>query len=187
MRVPISGGSAQTLFSFPHERGEPSCARIASSSCVIFERSQDRKNIIVTALDPVKGLGDELTRIGLDPNMDGWDAALSPDGTRVALISGSPGQIRIISLRGEPTRDFQLKDSPSLLNSLWAADGKALFVSASISGGYALLRVGLDGKAQPLIANHTPDVVLGLPSPDGRNLAIMAATYNQNVWMMENF
>ena len=38
-----------------------------------------------------------------------------------------------------------------------------------------------------MIANHTPEVVLGLPSPDGRNLAVMAATYNQNVWMMENF
>jgi Tol biopolymer transport system component len=187
MRVPFSGGPAQTLFSFPHGHGEPSCARIPSSSCVIFERSQNRKEVIVTAFDPAKGLGDELTRIGLDPNIDGWDAALSPDGTRVALISGSPGQIRIVSLRGEPTREFQVKDSPSLLNSPWAADGKALFVSASISGGYALLRVGLDGKAQPLIANHTPDVVLGLPSPDGRNLAVMAATYNQNVWMMENF
>jgi hypothetical protein len=23
-------------------------------------------------------------------------------------------------------------------------------------------------------------------SPDGRNLAVMAATYSQNVWMMEN-
>ena len=162
MRVPISGGPAQTLFSFPHGHGEPSCARIPSSSCVIFERSQDRKEVIVTAFDPVKGLGDELTRIGLDPNMDGWDAALSPDGTRVALISGSPGQIRIVSLRGEPTREFQVKDSPSLLNSPWAADGKALFVSASISGGYALLRVGLDGKAQPVIANHTPDVGVGI-------------------------
>jgi hypothetical protein len=66
-------------------------------------------------------------------------------------------------------------------------DGKALFVSASISGGYALLRLGLDGKAQPLIANHTPDLVLGLPSPNGRSLAVMAAIYNENVWMMENF
>jgi len=187
MRVPISGGPTQTLFSFPHGHGETSCARAPSSSCVIFERSQDRKKAIVTAFDPVKGLGDELTRIGLDPNMDGWDAALSPDGTRVALISGSPGQIKIVSLRGEPTRELQVQDSPSLLNSPWAADGKTLFVSASISGGYALLRVGMDGKTQPLIANHTPDVVLGLPSPDGRNLAVTAATYNQNVWMMENF
>jgi len=187
MRVSVSGGPAQKLFSFAHGHGEPSCAKIPSSSCVIFERSQDRKNIIVTALDPVKGRGDELTRIGLDPNIDGWSADLAPDGTRVAVISGSAGQIKILSLRGEPTRELQVKDSPNLLNSSWAADGKALFVSASISGGYALLRIALDGKGQTLIANHSPDVALGLPSPDGRNLAIMAATYNQNVWMMENF
>jgi len=187
IRVPMTAGTAQTLFSFPHGNGTPSCARFPSNTCVIFERTEDRKEVIVTAFDPLKGLGNELTRIGLDPNMDGWDAALSADGTRVALISGSPGQIKIISLRGEPTRELQVKDSPSLLNCPWAADGNALFVSASISGGYALLRVGLDGKSQPLIANHTPDVVLGLPSPDSRNLAVMAAIYNQNVWMMENF
>ena len=184
---PHWGWPAETLFSFPHGHTEPSCSKITSSSCVIFERSKDRKYIIVTGFDPVKGLGDELTRINLDPNMDDWSAVLSPEGTRVAVISGSPGQIRIVSLRGEPMREFQLKGSPSLLNSSWAPDGNALFVSASISGGYALLRVGLDGKSQSLIANHTPDVVLGLPSPDGRNLAVMAATYNQNVWMMENF
>src|SRR5437763_10432594 len=142
MRIPIRGGPAQRLFSFPHGRGEPSCPRIPSSSCVIFERSQNRKEVIVTAFDSANGLGDELTRIGLDPNIDGWDAALSPDGTRVALISGSPGQIKIVSLHGEPTRELHVQDSPSLLNSRWAADGKALFVSESISGGYALLRVG---------------------------------------------
>jgi eukaryotic-like serine/threonine-protein kinase len=187
MRVPISGGTSQTLFSFPHGHGEASCARIPTSSCVIFERTQDRKAVIVTAFDPVKGLGDELTRIGLDPNMDGWHAALSPDGTRVAVISGSLGWIRIVSLRGEPTREFQVKDAPSLMNSHWAADGKALFVGAEVPGGYALWRVDLGGKAQPVIANHTPDVILGLPSPDGRNLAVMAVTDNQNVWMMENF
>ena len=103
------------------------------------------------------------------------------------MISGSLGQIRIVSLRGEPTLEFQVKDAPSLMNSLWAADGKALFVGAEESGGYALWRIGLDGKAQPVIANHTPDAILGLPSPDGRNLAVMAVTNNQNVWMMENF
>jgi serine/threonine protein kinase len=187
MRVPISGGTAQALFSFPHRHGEPSCARLPSSNCVIFERTEDRKEVIVTAFDPVKGLGDELTRIGLNPNRDGWDAALSPDGTRVAVISGSPGQIRIVSLRGEPARELHVKDSPSLMKTLWSADGKVLFVGAAVSGGYALLRVGLDGRAEPVIANHAPDVILGLPSPDGRSLAIMAVTYNENVWMMENF
>jgi serine/threonine protein kinase len=187
MRVSIRGGPAQTLFSFPHGLGEPYCARFPSSRCVIFERTEDRKEVIVTAFDPVKGLGDELTRISLDPNMDGWDAALSPGGTQIAVISGSPGQIRIVSLRGEPTREFVVRDWPTLMNSPWAADGKALFVGASISGGYALLRVGLDGKAQPVIANHSPDALLGLPSPDGRKLAVMAGSYNQNVWMLENF
>jgi hypothetical protein len=187
MRVPISGGTAQTLFSFPHRHGEPSCARLPSSNCVIFERTEDRKEVIVTAFDPVKGLGDELTRIGLNPNTDGWDAALSPDGTHIALISGSPGQIRIVSLDGEPARELHVKDSPRLMKTLWSADGKALFVGAAVSGGYALLRVGLDGRAEPVIANHEPDVILGLPSPDGRSLAIMAVTYNENVWMMENF
>jgi Tol biopolymer transport system component len=187
MRVPIRGGTAQALFSFTHGHAEPSCARLPSSSCVIFQRTEDRKEVIVTAFDAIKGLGDELTRIGLNPNTDGWDAALSPDGTRVAVILGSPGQIRIVSLRGEPARELYVMNSPSLMKTLWSADGRALFVGAEASGGFALLRVGLDGTAQPVIANHMPDVILGLPSPDGRNLAVMALTDSENMWTMENF
>ena len=103
------------------------------------------------------------------------------------MISGSPGQIRIVSLRGEPARELHVKDSPRLMKTLWSADGKVLFVGAAVSGGYALLRVGLDGRAEPVIANHAPDVILGLPSPDGRNLAVMALTDSENMWTMENF
>ena len=50
-----------------------------------------------------------------------------------------------------------------------------------------LQRIDLNGRTQPVIANPESDVRLGLPSPDGRNLAIMNVTENQNMWMMENF
>jgi hypothetical protein len=91
MRVSLSDGTARTLFSLQNGRAKLHCARFPSSICVIVERTDDHKELIVTAFDPVKGLGAELTRIRFNPNTDIWDAALSPDGTRISVISGSLG------------------------------------------------------------------------------------------------
>src|SRR5262249_43125895 len=139
MRVPIGGGPARALFSLPHGHGESTCAdsehcenqaladcaKGPASPCVIFSRSEDRIHIIVTAFDPVKGLGDELARIPFDPTMKVWDAALSEDGAHIALL-GSLGRIRIVSLRGHADREFRVGDASDIINARWAPDGKAL-------------------------------------------------------------
>jgi Tol biopolymer transport system component len=96
-------------------------------------------------------------------------------------------RIRIISLRGLSAREFQVKDASWIINSRWTPDGKSLFVSAEIGGRIVLLRVDLDGRAQPVIPDSQSDVRLGVPSPDGRKLAIMTVNENKNMWMMENY
>src|SRR6478672_2865242 len=98
------------------------------------------------------------------------------DGRRAALVLESLGHIRIVSLRGEPEREIQVAYAPRLISPSWAADGRALFVCGSIAGEYELLRVYLDGRSSPVVANLPPDVRSALPSPDGRSLAIMAMT-----------
>ena len=153
----------------------------------MFVRSDDRKEIIALAFDPVKGQGGEITRIPVDPGINVWDAALSGDGTHIALVLGSMARIRIISLRGLSAREFQVKDASWIINSRWTPDGKSLFVSAEIGGRIVLLRVDLDGRAQPVIPDSQSDVRLGVPSPDGRKLAIMTVNENKNMWMMENY
>ena len=52
--------------------------------CVIAERSDDRKQMIVTGFDPLKGRVRELARFDVDPaldvNVDNLICVLSPDG-----------------------------------------------------------------------------------------------------------
>ena len=59
----------------------------------------------------------------------------------------------------------------------WAADGKGLFVSNGIAQGAVLLHVDLDGNAQVLFKNHGGMWAPGLPSPDGRHLAIVSSPF----------
>ena len=71
----------------------------------------------------------------------------------------------------------------------WAADGKGLFVADGVLGGTGVevRYVDLQGNAHVLWENHEGNVTEGLPSPDGRHLAIMGLTVDGNMWMLENF
>jgi len=184
MRVPIAGGPPQAVFSL---RGEPRCAQPPSGMCAVFERTQERKEITVTAFDPLKGRGAVLTRVTVDPNVEDWSAYFSPDGTRIVLMLGESGGIKILTLRGEIVKEIQVKGITGLTATSWVPDVKALFVAGRVPRGYALLRISLDGQTQPIIENHAPDVMGAIPSPDGRHLALFAAGDNGNMWMMENF
>jgi hypothetical protein len=55
---------------------------------VVVERSTDAKQMVVTALDPIKGKGPELTRYNVDFFSEEFGTPLfgvSPDGTRLAV------------------------------------------------------------------------------------------------------
>ena len=58
MRVPISGGASQKIFSIKNLNGR-GCARFPSDLCVIAERSDDRKQAIITSFDPLEGRGSD--------------------------------------------------------------------------------------------------------------------------------
>jgi len=107
MRVPISGGASQKIFSIKNLNGW-GCARFPSDLCVIAERSDDGKQAIITSFDPLKGRGSELTRITLDPKLNDWSLALSPDGTNLAVIRDQTSAVQILSLRGELKREIRL-------------------------------------------------------------------------------
>ena len=65
-------------------------------------------------------------------------------------------------------------------------DGKGFFVGSSDG---ALLFVDMDGRSEVLWKRQTLWGIgpAGLPSPDGRRLAISAWTIDSNMWMLENF
>ena len=62
LRIPLAGGNPETILQLSRH-GNVSCARPPSDTCVLAEQSEDRKQMIVSILDPIKGRGPELARI----------------------------------------------------------------------------------------------------------------------------
>jgi serine/threonine protein kinase len=186
MRAPITGGPSQPVFT-ARFHSTILCARSPSNLCAIAEPTNDRKQLIISALDPLKARGPELTRFALDSNQDHWNLDLSRDGTRIAAIRTPRGPIYIFSLRGQVPQQIQVKGWGNLLSLNWAADGKGLFVSSGVHGGAVLLHVDLQGNVRVLWKNDGGNWTPALPSPDGRHLAIQGWTVDGNMWMIENF
>jgi Tol biopolymer transport system component len=67
-------------------------------------------------------------------------------------------------------------------------DGKGLYCGSVSPQGSTLLYVDLKGNARVLWQFKGGRVqIWGVPSPDGRYLAIEGAVINSNVWMVEGF
>jgi len=154
--------------------------------CAIAERSADRKQLVFTAFDPVKGRGRELAKSDTDATTDyHWD--LSPDGTRIALLKHRAGRVQILSLIGQAPQEITAKEWNTLSSVVWTADGKGLFVSSYTQRGADMLHMDLQGNAQLLWEDPGGIEVYGVSSPDGRYLAMRGWNVESNVWMMENF
>jgi serine/threonine protein kinase len=185
MRVPVTGGTPEPVLS-AHLEGRPHCARSPATLCVMAERSADRKQLVFTAFDSVKGRGRKLAEFDTDAAVDYW-WDLSPDGTRIAIVKNREGQIHILSLNGGALRDITVKGWNTLTSAAWAADGKSLFASSFGARGPVLLSVDFQGNAQFLWEQPGGIDTYAVPSPDGRHLALRAWNVEGNLWMMEDF
>jgi hypothetical protein len=183
-----------------HVYDRPVCAKSPAGGCAIAEPTPNRKQLVFTAVDPLKGRVRELARFDTDPASEAkyvWD--LSPDSSRIAILKYSGGQIHILPLNGQAPQEIVVKGWNNLLSVNWMADGKGLFASSAAQGGSVLLRVDLQGHAHVLweqkgsIARWSfyglggPTAPWAVPSPDGRHLAIYDWQLSANMWMMENF
>jgi serine/threonine protein kinase len=189
VRIPLAGGTPETILQLTHN-GNVSCAWPPSNTCVLAEQSEDRKQIIVSILDPIKGRGPELARFdsGRELNLvDPPPCVISPDGTRLVIARGPESPIEIRSLHGELIRKIASQSLGEVTWLTWSADQKGFFVSRKGPRGDELLYLDLHGKATSLRKCVGGDTCQGLPSPDGRHLAIIDRNQSNNMWMMENF
>jgi serine/threonine protein kinase/dipeptidyl aminopeptidase/acylaminoacyl peptidase len=206
MRVPITGGVPSLLLTTALS-GSPRCARAPATLCAIAERTPDGRQLIFTTLDPMQGRGPELTRFVTEHGENyAWD--LSPDGTRIAVAKQPSRQFDIIFLNGRAPQRIRVKGWDFGIRSrianargeevdfAWAADGKGLFTPSRTEQKFVLLYVDLQGNAHVVREQNggiNPTMGAGffgpwgVPSPDGRHLAMLGWTRNSNVWMMENF
>jgi hypothetical protein len=187
IRIPIAGGPPELVTkALAATFDEIFCARPPSNLCVLGERTEDRKHLVFTSIDPLKGRGLELARLDLDPGSDNWHFHVSPDGTRLAVSTNLAGLMHILSLRGQPEQVLRAKFN-NVGEFFWAADGKGLYVPDHVKSRSVLWYLGLNGNMHVLWKNPGEGYIFGHPSPDGRRLAIEVSNTSNNFWMMEKF
>ena len=184
MSTPEQGGARSTLMTGKHNYA---CGSSPSSSCVVSDLKEGQ--LIFSHLDPVKGKGEEIARLGYHQANPAWD--LSPDGSRIAIVDETEGkgEIHILNLADRkftvlPVRDWKWS---YLSRVRWAANGKSWFVFAQGSS-LALLSVNANGN--PSVLQEMPSMGYFpyiAPSPDGKRLAFTKRTFVNDVMLLENF
>jgi serine/threonine protein kinase len=185
LRAPVQGGPSQVILEGP-DIVNFQCSRAPANVCVLARSAS--KFFIFAIFDPVKRTQRNVAN--LEQKASGWSWSLSPDGNTIgaAELNGTNRQIHLISLAGQPPRTITLKDWDNLLSLDWAADGKGFFISSNPAGHLStLLYVDLAGNAHSLWQVKNYGGTWGIPSHDGKYVAISAPTTECNVWMEENF
>jgi len=198
LRIPMAGGAPQFVMETKNPMGI-ACARAPATLCVILEQSK-QENLLLTlsAFDSIQGRGKVLRNIekGRSPRDFTTDPAtyrfawgLSPDGTTLGIARRDEPEthIRLLSLTGGPDREIAVKDWPKITGLDWSADGKSLYIGSQSAQGETLLNVELSGKIHELWQQSGAKQLWGVPSPDGRHLAIHAVVSRSNLWMLEKF
>lgn len=189
VRIPLAGGTPETILRLSRQ-DNVSCARLPSSTCVIAEQSEDRKQVIVSILDPMKGRGPELFRFDVDRVLTTLDippCIISPDGARIAIARNPESPIEIRSLHGQLIHKIPSQSMGKLFVFSWSSDQEGLFVTRKAPGGNELLHLDFEGNVTSLRKCLDSQACSGYPSPDGRHLAIIDRNQSSNMWMMENF
>jgi len=188
----MKGGAPEEIFRV-QEGSLISCAKVPSGVCVVAEQSDDRKHMMITSFDPVKGRGHEMARFEIYPQMDlryYLQGRISPDGTHLLALASPKGPIEIRSLRGAQTRVVHPKGVDDMLIVGWAADGKGLYITNRTTDGSQLLHSDLEGNTRVLRnckGTSVRQYCFGVPSPDGRHFAFDSTQRGANIWMMENY
>jgi Tol biopolymer transport system component len=150
---------------------------------IVFDRVSQTPNEICGSIFRVRANGGAPNRLTAGV-VKGWldtDPDLSPDASRIALVSGecAPGccpGLAVVTARGRPTQDLrQLRNTPGVhRDPAWAPDGRRLaFVVYDVdgTGKSAVYVVGRDGSGLRRLTPWAFDT--GDPdwSPDGRWIA----------------
>ncbi len=186
MRIPTSGGVPEFVLE-SKQYADFACA--PSNVCVIFETSQDLKQLLITAFDPLKGRGKVLRTLQWDEGTFTDPKRISPDGSTVALAPtySAKTRIRLLSLTGGADREITVKGWPNLAGAQWLPDGKGFYCGSRSPQGVTLLYVDLNGDARALWQIKGAELMYSIPSPDGRYLAISGISTKSNIWMLEGF
>jgi len=192
-RAPSGGGPSEFVLTAHYGADAGArCSRTASGLCVVGEYSSDRKQLIFTAFDAIKGRGRELLRFDVDPTgRHSWD--VSHDGTRIAVLNPPEGRIHILHLDGRSPEQITVKNLMLGDALVWSANDGGFYVDPTTAQGTAVTYLDLNGTPRQIWEvrgsrnAQANQAAWAIPSPDGRHLAINGSLLSSNVWMLENF
>jgi serine/threonine protein kinase/Tol biopolymer transport system component len=192
MRIPVDGGVPQFVMELGNNVEDYQCGSVRDS-CIVVEHSDYGNQLFLTAFDPMKGRGKLLktvprARPPSKPN--GEDASLDGKVYAIARDAGSDTRIQLISLsNATPDREVLVKGWTNIDSLDWAADGKGLYCGSVSQNSRTLLYVDLKGAVH-VLKQYTGRGLRwfwGIPSPDGRYIAIPGGSVDGNVWMLRGF
>ena len=193
-RVPVNGGPSQSVLTLVDSGLDnvARCSRAPASLCAMAESTEDHKQLVFTAFDPMKGREKELVRYETVPGAN-YEWALSPDGTRIAVMKTGENRVQVLHLDGRPNEEIVPKNITLRMALEWAADGKGFFVTNPTAKGTALSYLDLYGNTHLVWEEANLYMARGfqtlwaIPSRDGRHIAINDIVASSNVWVLENF
>jgi len=143
--------------------------------------------LIIYQFDEHTGARNEFLRVH-ENDCFYFNWTLSRDGKYLATarISGGHGPTPI-HIREIPTgRDFDLP-LPAGVGAQyidWAADSASLWICTLSGDAMNLVRMDLTGKITSSFDPKQPDLGYGIPSPDGKHLAILQGSPRANAWLI---
>jgi serine/threonine protein kinase len=187
MRIPVAGGTPQLIFTGPVF--EYRCARAPARMCAFDETSADGKRRVFRGFDPANGSIWDLTTFDTEPTAAyNWD--LSPDGTGIAITKIGSQHTYLLPLNRSGRREVTWPLSIGSGNWTgfdWASDGTGLFSGHQSPFQTSLYFLALDGTAHLLWEPKSYFQTYGVPSPDGKRIALEAEEIDSNMWQVENF
>jgi hypothetical protein len=175
MRVGVDGGTPTEVVAGHFIDGGARCAVAPAMLCAVAERHDNGQHVIFSALNPQSGRGRELARVdGEDFRELRWD--LSPDGTRIAIADARGSHVRIVMIGGPAAERISVSGAYGLGPISFTRDSRGVIVPAIQDDGVQLLSIGLQGTAQLLWEQHQAVDLAGLPSRDGRHVAVWVRT-----------
>jgi Tol biopolymer transport system component len=184
MLVPIEGGVSREIMTGEFVDGGARCAVLPATLCAIAEPGTTAGQVVFTSIELPRGRGRQLVRF--NGNADGdYRWALSPDGTRIAVLDAGEARIHVLSLTGMPSHSFDVKGYSTLGYVSWTADGNNLLVPSVDARFATLLTVDLQGNPRVLWQQRGALDISAIPSSDGRRVAIWVRTLSANLWLAE--
>ncbi len=177
--VPLEGGPLRTLFRDP-ALSDVQCARSPSALCLVSTIGPVAR---VYSLD----LNDASTHKFPLPHLESFlEWSLSPDGSTLALILDGP-KLVFMNVADRRVHEIKVDDWSQLVAVDWAPDSKSVYIpSRKTNGDYVLLRVETNGAVRTVLeGGKVPRYTWGIPSPDGKRIAVQASSGENNVWMVD--